>query len=252
VSTLSNDVERKFGLSAICNAFMFIAPEVKNDLALEQAEFQSIVSGEDVSIAVKHEKAKSMVWTTPGILGGNEVPQWKDNSGSILRRILTVNFGKQVKNADTRLDDKLEQELPVILQKCVRAYLDYSQKHKAVDIWNVVPEYFKNVQKQVAIVASTLENFLQSPKVFFDEKAYCPKSVFVSKFNEYCNLNNLGKPRFTYDFYAGPFGQREISVKRDELKYDDGDGMKHLDAQEFIFGIDITKEKTGIHLGNDH
>tara|TARA_B100001175_G_scaffold72915_1_gene60626 strand:- start:4972 stop:6954 length:1983 start_codon:yes stop_codon:yes gene_type:complete len=252
VSTLSNNVERKFGLSAICNAFMFIAPEVKNDLALEQAEFQSIVSGEDVSIAVKHEKAKSMVWTTPGILGGNEVPQWKDNSGSILRRILTVNFGKQVKNADTRLDDKLEQELPVILQKCVRAYLDYGQKHKAVDIWNVVPEYFKNVQKQVAIVASTLENFLQSPKVFFDEKAYCPKSVFVSKFNEYCNLNNLGKPRFTYDFYAGPFGQREISVKRDELKYDDGDGMKHLDTQEFIFGIDITKEKTGIHLGNDH
>ena len=51
---------------------------------------------------------------------------------------------------------------------------------------------------------------------------------------------------------AGPFGQREIVVKRDELKYDDGDGMKHLDPQEFIFGVDITKEKSGIHLGTDH
>ena len=79
-----------------------------------------------------------------------------------------------------------------------------------------------------------------------------PSLYSFRRFNEYCNLNNLGKPRFTYDFYAGPFGQREISVKRDELKYDDGDGMKHLDTQEFIFGIDITKEKTGIHLGNDH
>ena len=59
MKTLSNNVERKFGLSAIMDGFMFIAPEIKGDLALEQAEFQSIVSGEDVSIAVKHEKAQS-------------------------------------------------------------------------------------------------------------------------------------------------------------------------------------------------
>ena len=96
VKTLSNNVERKFGLSAIMDGFMFIAPEIKGDLALEQAEFQSIVSGEDVSIAVKHEKAQSFEWTVPGILGGNEVPNWRDNSGSILRRVLTVDFTKQI------------------------------------------------------------------------------------------------------------------------------------------------------------
>ena len=45
VGTLSNNIEKKFGLSAIKDCFMFIAPEVKGDLALEQAEFQSIVSG---------------------------------------------------------------------------------------------------------------------------------------------------------------------------------------------------------------
>jgi len=51
---------------------MFIAPEVKGDLQLEQAEFQSVVSGEDVSFAVKHEKAKSFEWKTLGVLGGND------------------------------------------------------------------------------------------------------------------------------------------------------------------------------------
>jgi hypothetical protein len=128
VKTLSNNVERKFGLSAIMDGFMFIAPEIKGDLALEQAEFQSIVSGEDVSIAVKHEKAKSFEWTVPGILGGNEVPNWRDNSGSILRRVLTADFTKQVREADPTLDGKLEGELPCILQKCVRAYLEFAQK----------------------------------------------------------------------------------------------------------------------------
>ena len=241
VRTLSNNVEKKFGLSAIYDSYMFIAPEVKNDLALEQAEFQSIVSGEDVSVAIKCEKAKSIEWKTPGILGGNEVPQWKDNSGSILRRILTFNFGKQVKAADTTLEDKLELELPQILQKCVRAYLDYSQKYANKDIWNVVPEYFKTVQRQVAMVTSTLENFLQSPNINMKPDVSCPKAEFVSKFNNYCLANNLGKPKFNYDFYAGPFSQRDIVVRHHTAIYKG----KMMANQEFIFGIELVEEDEG-------
>lgn len=235
VRTLSNNVEKKFGLSSIYDAFMFIAPEVKNDLALEQAEFQSIVSGEDVSIAVKHEKAKSMEWKTPGILGGNEVPHWKDNSGSILRRILTVNFGKQVKDADPTLEVKLEKELPIILQKCIRGYLIYAQKYAEKDVWNVVPEYFKKVQKQVALVTSPLENFLQSHLVKFDENALCPMTVFQDVFNNFCATRHLGKKNVNYDTYIGPFSQRDIIVRQDSRLYND----KMYDAQEFIVGLDV-------------
>jgi len=107
VATLSNNIEKKFGLQSIYRGFMFISPEIKGDLQLEQAEFQSLVSGEDVSVARKNESALSMQWKTPGILGGNEVPNWKDNSGSILRRLATWNFARQVSEADPHLDDKL-------------------------------------------------------------------------------------------------------------------------------------------------
>ena len=238
VRTLSNNVEKKFGLSSIYDAFMFIAPEVKGDLQLEQAEFQSIVSGEDVSIAVKHEKAKSFEWTTPGILGGNEVPNWKDNSGSVLRRILTWNFGKQVKDADPTLEYKLDAELPIILQKCIRAYLEYAQKYADRDIWNVVPEYFKAVQKQVATVASTLENFMQSTGVNYGKELFCPQKEFVALFNSHCQANNLGKPRFTQDFYVGPFSQREIEVREVTLTYKG----RNYPRQAFIFGLDIVND----------
>lgn len=241
VRTLSNNVEKKFGLSAIYDAYMFIAPEVKNDLSLEQAEFQSIVSGEDVSVAIKCEKAKSIQWKTPGILGGNEVPQWKDNSGSILRRILTFNFGKQVKDADTTLEDKLELELPAILQKCVRAYLDYAQKYANKDVWNVAPEYFKTIQRQVAMVTSMLENFLQSPHVKINPEGCCPRAEFVSKLNAYCGANNLGKPKFNYDFYAGPFSQRDIVVRHHTAMYKG----KMMANQEFIFGVELLDESEG-------
>jgi hypothetical protein len=239
VRTLSNNIEKKFGLSSIYDSFMFIAPEVKGDLSLEQAEFQSLVSGEDVSIAVKHQNAISMQWTTPGVLGGNEVPSWKDNSGSVLRRILPWNFKRQVQEADPHLDQKLAEELPAILLKCIRAYLDYSSKYSDKDIWNVVPEYFKSVQKEVAKMTSTIHHFLEDTSVQFGQDLYIPQSIFLSAFNQHCQMNNLGKPKFNEDSYAGAFSQRDITVTTASLTY----RGRLYNNQKFIHGLDVIQEE---------
>jgi hypothetical protein len=238
VGTLSNNIEKKFGLSAIKDSFMFIAPEVKGDLALEQAEFQSIVSGEDVSIAVKNKTAMSFEWKVPGVLGGNEIPNWKDNSGSVLRRILPWNFGKQVQDADPQLDEKLHNELPIILLKCVRGYLDYSNKYRNKDIWNVVPKYFKTIQKQVAMVASSLTNFMESTYVIISEDSFVPQKDFVAKFNQHCKENNLGSHKFHQDFYAGPFSTRDIEVRIETVKY----RGRICKNQPVIYGLDIVSD----------
>ena len=241
VGTLSNNIEKKFGLSAIKDSFMFIAPEVKGDLALEQAEFQSMVSGEDVSIAVKNKTAVSIEWKVPGVLGGNEVPNWKDNSGSVLRRILPWNFSKQVRDADPQLDEKLNHELPIILLKCVKAYLDYSNKYRNKDIWNVVPEYFKKIQKQVAMVASTLHNFLESTNIIFGKDLFVPQKLFIQVFNQHCQANNLGRPKFNQDFYAGPFSSRDIEVREEVVTYKG----RTYPRQPVIYGVDVVEESLG-------
>ena len=246
VKTLSNNIERKFGLSSICEGLMFIAPEVKGDLCLEQAEFQSLVSGEDVSIAVKHHQAKSVEWKTPGILGGNEIPNWKDNSGSVLRRILPWNFSKQVMQADPHLDIKLEKEMPTIILKCVRGYLEYSQRYSSHDIWNVVPEYFKNIQNQVAMVTNSLQNFLASEKVQYGENLFCPQKLFIQIFNQHCQENNLGKFKFNPDFYAGPFSSRGLEVRKEAQTYK---GRAYT-CQPMIFGVDIVEDT--LQFGDDY
>ncbi len=246
VRTLSNNVEKKFGLSSIYDGFMFIAPEVKGDLCLEQAEFQSLVSGEDISIARKHEKAKSVEWNTPGILGGNEVPNWRDNSGSVLRRILTWNFGKQVQDADPHLDDKLDKELPVILLKCVKAYLEYAQKLSDQDIWNVVPKYFMQIQTQVAMVTNSLQNFLASEKVQFGKDLCVPQKLFVQSFNQHCQENNLGRFKFNPDFYAGPFSSKNLEVRSDTRIHAEIPYSKH----PFIFGMDLVDDSVSISTDN--
>ena len=246
VRALSNNIEKKFGLSSIYDGFMFIAPEVKGDLCLEQAEFQSIVSGEDISVAIKNHNAKTIEWKTPGILGGNEVPNWRDNSGSVLRRLIPWNFSKQVKDADCKLDEKLDAELPIILYKCVRAYLEYAQMYSGQDIWNVVPAYFKQVQTQVAMVTNTLHNFLASEKVRYGKGLFVPQKVFVQNFNIHCHENNLGKVKFNPDFYAGPFSARDIEVRSEAVTYR-GRGYAN---QPVIFGLDVVEET--IEFGEDY
>ena len=235
VATLSNNIEKKFGLSSIYKGFMFISPEIKGDLQLEQAEFQSLVSGEDVSVARKNETALSFQWKTPGILGGNEVPNWKDNSGSVLRRLATWNFGRQVMDADPHLDTKLEAEIPAILCKCLRAYLDYAHKYSGKDIWNVLPKYFKTVQSQVATVTNSLQHFLCSEKFKFGPDLCIPQKIFIAQFNQHCKENNLGTFRFNQDFYAGPFSAKELEVRTESRIYN---GATYA-TQPFIFGCDL-------------
>jgi len=235
VATLSNNIEKKFGLQSIYRGLMFISPEIKGDLQLEQAEFQSLVSGEDVSVARKNDTAVSLQWKTPGILGGNEVPNWKDNSGSILRRLATWNFGRKVMEADPHLDSKLEKEIPAILCKCLRAYLDYAHKYSDKDIWNVFPKYFKEVQRQVATVTSPLHNFFSSEKLRFGADLFVPQEVFIRQFNQHCKQVNLGTFKFNQDFYQEAFSEKNITVRTESLIYK---GNAYA-TQPFIFGLDF-------------
>jgi hypothetical protein len=244
VRTLSNNIEKKFGLWSIHDGFMFISPEVKGDLALEQAEFQSMVSGEDVSIARKNEKALSMTWNVPGILGGNEVPSYRDNSGSVLRRLVTWNFARQVAAPDPQLDGKLDAEIPTILCKCVRAYLDYSRKYSKKDIWGVLPPYFKTIQAQVATVTNPLQHFLASDKLVYGPDKFIPQKLFVQIFNQHCQENVLGRCRFNEDIYAGPFSSREIDVRGGSMTY----RGKAYANQKFVHGIDAIEDN---YLGED-
>ena len=235
VRTLSNNIEKKFGLWSIHDGFMFISPEVKGDLALEQAEFQSMVSGEDVSIARKNDKALSMTWNVPGILAGNEVPGYRDNSGSVLRRLVTWNFARQVAKADPKLDEKLDSEIPAIVCKCIRAYLEYSQKYNCEDIWNVLPQYFKDVQGDVAKLTNPLQHFLSSEKIVYGPDKFMPQKLFISAFNAHCIENILGRCKFNPDIYAGPFSSREIEVRNDTCIYN---GTAYT-AQSVIYGLDV-------------
>lgn len=222
VGVLSNNIERKFGLWGFCNKKLFIAPEIKTDLHLDQAEFQSLVSGDAMQVAQKNVQSVTVEWKVPGIMAGNEVPAWRDAAGSIARRILLFHFSKSVVEVDTQLGEKLRREMPSLIVKCNRAYLAAVAAVSTRNIWAALPKYFTDTQRDLQACVDSLWNFLSAGELEFGQDMYMPWEAFTAKYREYCrvhgipfsNLNKTNLDSYTRTLAAFKCSKESVRVER--------------------------------------
>ena len=219
VGILSNNIERKFGLSAFHDKYLVLAPEVRNDLSIEQGEFQSMVSGEDVQVNVKNQTAFSKQWDVPLGMAGNEVPGWADAQGSIQRRNTVFPFGKSVRNGDMKLGEKLEAELANIIQKCNKAYLEMARRGGDKNIWTLLPKFFHETRDALARATNVVEDFLHGPNVVVDKELLCPAQKFREALQEHITSNNLTKSRITDDALEAPLEKWGIAIETGVRSY---------------------------------
>jgi hypothetical protein len=242
VGVLSNNIEKTFGLSSLKDKLLFLAPEIKGDLRLEQSEFQLLIEGGDMQLPVKFKESHYTIWKIPGLFAGNEPPNYTDNSGSISRRLVVLKFLKKVFNKDSDLDAKLTKELPALMKKSACAYLSAVNQYRGQDFWSSLPKYFRDTQQDMAQNTHALEHFISSGKVILGDGQYCREKNFVQAFNDHCKECNLERHKFTTDYYLGVFGNYSISVKKNvKLKYpNNAEGRPYQGT--FILGVDILNE----------
>ena len=244
VGVLSNNIERTFGIGAFHDKCLFVAPEIKQDLRIEQAEFQSIVSGEDLQINVKHQKAFATQWTVPGLLAGNEVPGWADNAGSIQRRIVLFDFIRTVVNGDMKLGDKLDVEAPLILVKCNRAYREAARAHGQKNIWTVLPAYFRGTRDEMAQAVNSVEAFMVSTDVRVETEAYCPFDEFKLALKVFEQHNGYRATKYTWDFFRGPMAKHGVVKVKDRREY-----RGRTLTREYLLGLDLVDQQAESALG---
>ena len=58
VGVLSNNIEKKFGLASLKDKLLYLAPEIKGDLCLEQSEFQLLIEGGDMQLPEKFKESR--------------------------------------------------------------------------------------------------------------------------------------------------------------------------------------------------
>lgn len=235
VAVIGNNFQTLFGLADIYEKFAFIAPEIKKDWKIDQAEFQEIVSGGKLNINIKHQSSVMVDWKTPGMLGGNESPGFVDNASSIQRRIVVTRFDKKVQYGDPDLSKKLELEVGNILKCCNTLYLKYVHLHGRQDIWNWLPTYFIDTQQLMATAVNPLIAFLKSNKVELFVSNKIPMDIFFKQFNMFCTDNNFRKPRITVDFYRAPFAKMNIEL----MTLTDTYNSKLYSNTVFLVGVDV-------------
>lgn len=190
-----------------------------------------------LQVAKKNRTPGGQRWTVPGIMGGNAVPGWEDQQGSIVRRIVLFLFMIPIQRVDTTLADKLLQEMPSLLLKCNRAYLHAVEVVGTRSIWDVLPPYFHANRNNMAAVVNSMHGFLASDDVVIRSDLFCQLSDIHKGWQQWVKDQNISpRPRWTADLYTGPIQSRGLRLVKDRRAYR---GTRPKVAVQFVEGVDL-------------
>ncbi len=162
---ISSTQEQVFGLMGLYNKEVIVAPDIphKMNTVLDCAVFQSMVTGDDVSVASKHLEATSVKWHTPMIWGGNLIPTYTDVGGGAIRRFCLFKFETDIEKVDGSLESKIiKTELGNLFVKCVLAYRDLARRHGSDKFFDFAGEYFRESANDVLNAMNPLAAWLDT------------------------------------------------------------------------------------------
>lgn len=258
VGILSNKIEAQFGLGGLLwerELFLTLGAELDKDCQLPVAMMLQMISGDSMSCAVKNIKNPIQVerWPTHMMMSANEFPlAWVDTGGRVMRRFVIFRFMRKVRDIIGDLPELLNEEMPNIIQKSVRAYHDYvnkygliSKKKEGTGVWNFCPPYFKETQSKLAENSDLLRAFAgESGRVSLSPKLVVSEADFFTEFKDFCRTRGARSNIPSKDMqYAGLIQDlnyhfdMEISYeKRPQFEYE---GQVQYN-QHYFFGMGLS------------
>ena len=161
--SLTGNQEQTFGLDGKYNCHILLGRDLphKMSMVLSQELLQSMVSGERVSIPRKNQMALDLKWTVPILFASNTLPDYADNNGQIVRRLVPFMFKSPVASPDpTLFSSIINTELPAIISKVMDAYIEAVKEHGSSGFWTWCPPEILAAQKEVGVATSLVRRFL--------------------------------------------------------------------------------------------
>jgi hypothetical protein len=194
IADLDNKVEEQFGIGPLVlkHPYITIGDELDEKCQLDLTQFLKMVSGETISAAIKSKDPVFVEWPSHLWFSGNSLPPWEDKGGALSRRICSIYFNKSVRaiDKDMRLGDKIKEEMPNIIQKCVKAYLELVNKHSSHEFWSFCPAYFREAREQLRQISNILRSFMESDEIVFDPSGCILEKDFLTRFRLYAQGQN--------------------------------------------------------------
>lgn len=224
VGVISGTQEKTFGFQSLHNKRCILVYDLSENFhqQVDQSQYQSMISGDEVSVAVKNGNPVTLMWTTPIMMSGNSLPNYKDKGGNIARRVFTFEFRNPIDAdiMDTNLQREIEeQELVSLFLRCVRAYRSTCAQTKGKDFWKFVagPE-FEEMKRDTSIATNKLSLFLdegnERTRILNQKGAFVQLQHFQEAFNAHLESLKL-KPSRVTDYQK--FKERGFEVLRVNL-----------------------------------
>ena len=167
VGVITATQEAQFGLESIYQKRLVLIPDIPKKFSkiVNQCDFQSMITGEQVSVARKNKTAVSdRDWTAPLLGAGNHLPDYNDNSGSISRRLVVFMFNALITTRNTTMKETIiSNELVTIMLRCLWRYRTTCELWGGADFWTkIAPFSLREVQNEVKEETNYLANFLRN------------------------------------------------------------------------------------------
>lgn len=152
VGVMQNNIEEQFGMQTFGEKKVLCGPDIRSDFRLPQATFQSLVTGERISIARKNKSVLEIQkWTAQIVFATNTGVGYKDDGGAVTRRIIPFyfNVGIQGEMVRTDLPQQLEKELLATIIKYNRCYLEVIAKYGKQPLQKILPPEMRRNREQL-------------------------------------------------------------------------------------------------------
>jgi hypothetical protein len=191
VAIMPSNIEVKFGLEPLADAFLCICFEVTKDTDVQRGDLQCMISGEEMQLARKNGRPRKHKWSSHLLFFGNSPGPWVDVNGNMARRMVMASFDRRVHNTRPNLENELLLELPFFIAKCLRAYQEFSFKFTDDDVWKWMPNYFAEVRDRVQAQTNPIRAFLNDKsQVMKSEGKRILLTAAFAKFRNFERQNN--------------------------------------------------------------
>lgn len=247
VGIVKNTYEQVFGAQSLYKKKVILGMDVGKNLRLDQAELQSWISAEQCIVSIKNKEAVMIdAWTAPIAFSGNNLPNWKDNAGSISRRFIIIEFNYPVKKTDAKLEDKIRSNLGAIIKKMVMAYMSAVRLYSDVGLWSVLPKEFHDAANRLRKTTNALFAFVSSKHVETNKndngqrkgrgERFISFDDFEDAFKAFCQDKNYAIHKLTHAYTCDVFSRFDITENNNYTPpFSEGSG-------HFLIGCDLSSD----------
>lgn len=236
LATPITKISSKFGLGGAHGKKMIKASENQNkSTSIDTEVLKNLTGGDRVEIEQKFKEAKTVKLNLELIFSANSILKFDDDSDGFKRRLEVIPFNAKITNPDITLSERLEKEIPAIVNKVIKAFIQGTEKG-IVPCQEIIAETEKYIKKAIRVnIGETITNFLDK-YVSFKQYASENKSNVYEYFLEK-EKNSFAIPRET--FWKGFYKWAEVKeIPAREIR----------NGERFIQNIEMLKDPKDIKL----